>query len=102
VTLEAEDVVLEADATAFVAVGEGFALEKLVRGSGGLMVTLVRRAVVSEVEDWDTVLRSKFDVVEVVRGLPAPFDPVLTFGVGREAAFKAFSRASSRYLRVAS
>jgi len=107
-TLDAEDVVLEPDATTFVAVGEAFALEELIWGSGGLMVTLVRRAVVPEVEDWDTVLRSGLEVVEVVevveivRVLCAPLDAASTFGAGRRVAFKAVCRASSRYLRVAS
>jgi hypothetical protein len=102
VTLDAEDVVLEPDATTFAAAGGAFALEELIWGSDGLMVTLVCRAEVEEVEDWDTVLRSGFEVVEVVRTLCAPFDAVLTFGACRWVAFKAACRVSSRYLRVAS
>lgn len=66
------------------------------------MVSLVRRPVVSEIEDWDNVLWSGFEVVEVVRVLCVPFDPVLAFGVCRGVAFKAVCRASSRYLIVAS
>ena len=102
VTLEAEDVVLEPGVTPVVAVGEAFALEELIRGSGGLMVTLVRRTVVSEVEGWCVGLWSGFDVVEIVRGLSAPFDLLLTFEAGGGVVFNAFSRAPSRYLRTAS
>lgn len=66
------------------------------------MVTLVRRNVVSEAEGWCVGLCGGFDVVEIARGLSAPFDLLLTFEAGGGAAFNAFSRAPSRYLRTAS
>lgn len=99
--LEAEDVVLEPGAATLVAVGEALVLEELIRGSGGLIVTLVRRPVVSEVEGWCVGLWSGFDVIEMARGLSAPFGLLLllTFTA---AALNAFSRAPSRYLRIAS
>ena len=77
-------------------------MEELIRESDGLMVSLFRRPVVSEIEDWDNVLWSGFEVVEIVRVLCVPFDPVLTFGVGRRVALKAVCRTSSRYVIVAS
>ena len=55
----------------------------------------------SEIEDWDNVLWSGFDVAEIVGALCVPFDPVLTFEVGRRVAFKAVW-TSSRYVIVTS
>ena len=100
--LEADDVVLEPDATALVAVGEALVLEELTRGIGGLTATLMRRAAVSDVEGWGVILWDDFDVVEVDLGLSAPIGLLLTFGAGRGAAFNVFSRVPSRYLSVAS
>lgn len=66
------------------------------------MVTLVRRIVVSDIEGWCVGLWSGFDVVEIVRGLSVPFALLSILEGGGGAAFNAFSRAPSRYLRTAS